>query len=198
VKYRYWTEEKVIRAMQDHAREHGTLRQNDWPHGQPWNPAHSTVYKLFGSWNAAMEAAGLPVNNTAGEIRWTRERILEVFLDWLLVHGDWPRRDQWKLAAPGRPCTLTVTRKFGTWTDAKIAAGWNPVCLHCHKPFPDPRANRKFCSARCCKQGKRPVVRVVTCAGCAREGLEDYTIGCDTCSDRRGNREWRVRELAAA
>jgi transposase len=56
-----WTRDRVVEAMNSWATEHGRPPFSpEWcppPRGSGW-PSVSTVIRLFGSWNAAMEVAG--------------------------------------------------------------------------------------------------------------------------------------------
>ena len=56
----YWTRERIIRALDGWHREH--LRApsaREWWTAGPNHPTHWTVRNVFGSWNAALRAAGL-------------------------------------------------------------------------------------------------------------------------------------------
>lgn len=55
----YWTRERIIEAIQLHARENGRPPAVlDFGGGDHRFPLHGTVKLHFGSWNAAIEAAG--------------------------------------------------------------------------------------------------------------------------------------------
>lgn len=59
-----WIPAEVIAALQAHAREHGASPRYDvWACADATGrrPSTSTVLHLFGSWNEALRAAGLPV-----------------------------------------------------------------------------------------------------------------------------------------
>lgn len=56
---KWWTRERVIAAIQEWAREHGEPpRSLEWRRATPAFPHDATVKRLFGSWNAAIAAAG--------------------------------------------------------------------------------------------------------------------------------------------
>jgi hypothetical protein len=71
------TREEILAALQAWTAQHGAPpREPDWSNvSAPWReqwprwPGASTVICVFGSWNAAVEAAGLPTRRYA----WTRE-----------------------------------------------------------------------------------------------------------------------------
>ena len=54
-----WTPETVVYAIQLWHRQYSRLpRTSDWEQAGENNPSRQTVMRVFGSWNAAMEAAG--------------------------------------------------------------------------------------------------------------------------------------------
>lgn len=54
-----WTQERIVLAIQHHATlKGGPPRQKDWSASAPWHPTFTTVRERFGSWNAAIKAAG--------------------------------------------------------------------------------------------------------------------------------------------
>lgn len=63
---RIWTRERIIDALRDFADEHGRrptvgeLGAGDHRERVEWLPGYSQVRRLFGSYRAACEAAGLP------------------------------------------------------------------------------------------------------------------------------------------
>jgi hypothetical protein len=58
---RVWTRERISEAVRRWQRETGrSPRRSDWQHAADWHPAASTVYRVAGSWQRALEAAGLP------------------------------------------------------------------------------------------------------------------------------------------
>ena len=57
---RVWTRGRVVQAMQRWYGERGRPpTRSDWQQASDWHPAASTVYRVFGSWNAALKAARL-------------------------------------------------------------------------------------------------------------------------------------------
>jgi hypothetical protein len=57
---RTWTREQAIAALHDAARTEGTVpRRSGWEHATADRPAATTVRDLFGTWQAALRAAGL-------------------------------------------------------------------------------------------------------------------------------------------
>ena len=57
---RVWTRGRIVEAMQRWYGEHGRPpTRSDWQKASDWHPAASTVYRVFGSWEAALKAARL-------------------------------------------------------------------------------------------------------------------------------------------
>jgi Homing endonuclease associated repeat len=57
---RVWTRARIVEAMQRWHGEHGRPpTRSDWQKASDWHPAASTVYRVFGSWMAALKAARL-------------------------------------------------------------------------------------------------------------------------------------------
>jgi Homing endonuclease associated repeat len=58
--YKHWSTSAVVRALQDAARAAGRPpRSTEWFRAAPDHPCSTTVRERFGSWTAAVEAAGL-------------------------------------------------------------------------------------------------------------------------------------------
>jgi DNA invertase Pin-like site-specific DNA recombinase len=59
--YKHWSTSAVVRALRDDTRAAGRPpRSTDWFRAAPDHPCSTTVRERFGSWTAALEAAGLP------------------------------------------------------------------------------------------------------------------------------------------
>lgn len=166
-----WTAEKILDTLRAFGAEHGRPPYADeWRAATPTTPNAFTLARRFGSWNAALEAAGLTPRRAGSPVRWTKDAIANAMLDWLLVNGRWPTCKDW---APGtanekHPTQSTVLRRFGTWKAAKRYAGWSPE--------------------------SRVKLRVVNaqCAGCGAD-MDCRTIGCKTCWDRHRRRnKWKT------
>ena len=57
---RVWTRGRIVEAMQRWYGERGRPpTRSDWQAASDWHPAASTVYRVFGSWKAALKAARL-------------------------------------------------------------------------------------------------------------------------------------------
>jgi hypothetical protein len=124
-----WTKQRVIEALQSSAAWHGRVpRYRDWvgpPTGdEPDRPSKTTVLKRFGSWNRALEAAGLRPGKRQ---EWSRSEAVDAIEHWSETEGRTPRPIEWKKRAkphePERPTEVTIRRIFGSWESALRAAG---------------------------------------------------------------------------
>jgi hypothetical protein len=121
--------ETVIAAIQTWTQETGAppladewmLGQGKWDAEYPRWPALSQVQEAFGSWNAAMSAAGF------GERlqRWTRDAVIDAARRWADVHGRAPNSQDWARSAldGSHPERNIPTRVFGSWNAMLAAAG---------------------------------------------------------------------------
>lgn len=65
---RHWTRDEVIAAIFDWRYRHGGLpRAHDWAHQTAETPSWQQVRRLFGSWNAAIAAAGYEPRRSSRE-----------------------------------------------------------------------------------------------------------------------------------
>ena len=137
-----WTREQVITAIQAQAACNGGRPPSisDWSlsggttRKRAVHPHFGTVRHLFGSWNAAIAAAGYePRKSGAPASAWTREQVITAIQAHAAHNGgrppsvaDWPRA----LGEPGEPGSnppySAVCRLFGYWGEALRAAGYEP------------------------------------------------------------------------
>ena len=120
-----WDELDTIQALQAWSEQHGRPPWSmEWDHAQPEHPCSNTVRERFGSWESALEAAGLeiPRRRPRGQRHWAREEIVEALGDWAKANGRAPTWTEWKQAGPSYPCSGTVRKRFGSWGKALEAA----------------------------------------------------------------------------
>jgi hypothetical protein len=120
-----WTSETILREIKK--RHEG---------GEPLNAGHVlpvSLYqwgcKLFGSWDAALTAAGLdPRRCRRSQLPWTRERIIEAIKD---IHSRGGRLNH--KAGTYRTMKARASRLFGSWDAALQAAGLDPAKIRLHR-----------------------------------------------------------------
>jgi hypothetical protein len=135
-----WTRERIIERIRRWAIVHGgegPIRADwspgssnpDWQRGE-WPNAY-TVLARFGSWDAALEAAGVAKPSTvAAPRRWTRESMIERLRAWAAAHGGYgPRQPDWETNGHPDwqpnvwPSVSRIRAEFGGWSQALAAAG---------------------------------------------------------------------------
>lgn len=117
-----WTQDRIIDALRSWHNDHDRVPSpRDWTRATTEHPHTSAVYKRFGSWLAALEAAGLPTTI----MRWTDTLIIAAMRDWAREHGQPPTANDWATArAATHPNTSTVIERFGSWNNGLAAAGF--------------------------------------------------------------------------
>lgn len=111
----------VIAALRhDATRLARTPRQAEWKHRPPGQPGIVAVHARFGSWNAGLRAAGLPITHNE---RWSRESVLRALSNDAERLGRAPRQTECKRATQDRPSAAVVQRVFGSWNLGLVAAG---------------------------------------------------------------------------
>jgi hypothetical protein len=125
-RYREWTRPEIIGALQAWADEHGrSPRWSDLDKQREDCPSPQTVQRHFGSWEAALDAAGLePQPRVVGPHRvWSKQEVVVALVQWAAEHDESPASGDWRRGAPERPCSKTVCVHFGSWQAAVTAAG---------------------------------------------------------------------------
>jgi len=120
-KARGWTDGEIIEAVAGWAGEGGgPPRWEDWRHPPAGYPSAGTVTRRFGSWAAALRAAGLEpdVRRLA---RWNEETVLHGFDMFVELHGREPNQADFARSDARFPDPTTVARVFGSWSAALAA-----------------------------------------------------------------------------
>lgn len=123
-----WSTEKVLDAARAyHARYRVAPTAEAWRRSSPKNPASTTVRALFGTWNEMIRQAGFkprPAHAPPPETVWSRDQVTQLIYLFRFTHGRLPSWRDWKTADPYRPTSNQVTRLFGSWNAAMVAAGY--------------------------------------------------------------------------
>lgn len=116
-----WTPRLVLAALRSYEKEFGkppTVRALS-PVRSGY-PDASTVRRYFGTFGAALKAAGLKPHAWKGW--WTREKIVEAMRQFQRENRYWPRPSDWAVASESSPTHRTVRIRFGSWQAALHAA----------------------------------------------------------------------------
>jgi Homing endonuclease associated repeat len=115
-----WTDEAILDVLRQWTQEHGPPRATDWNAVTPEHPARRLVTTRFGSWDAALRAAGITSPSTPH--KWSRDAIATAMQAWAQEHQRPPRAMDWQHGSPSHPARGHVWRQFGSWEAALQAA----------------------------------------------------------------------------
>jgi hypothetical protein len=123
-----WEPEQARERLAAWPRAHGRPPTSADAQADPDLPALKTCQQLFGSWNAALRAAGLTPGR---EAHWSEERVRASLGDWARWHRQHGRAEpsaasyqQWAARQPAAvPSASSIRRRFGgSWNPARLAA----------------------------------------------------------------------------
>jgi hypothetical protein len=133
----FWTAAEVFRAERDSSEDRATIiaalrhlalvdgRRPSWSDlhpKRPGLPSYGKTVSLFGSFGAALEAAGF---QPRGRV-WTRAEIISALREWSQLHGRPPVCKDWQCTTDEHPGSRAVGSLFGSWSAALTAAGLRP------------------------------------------------------------------------
>ena len=128
---RVFTDQEIVAAIRAWARLEGRApaivdwRPHDrgghprWERDCPRFPPCSHVVRRFGSWNAALQAAGF---DRPRPDAWSEHEIVEALRAWARTHGFAPSSSDWETS----PDRNIISSRFGGWNAALAAAGLEP------------------------------------------------------------------------
>jgi len=122
-KHEYWNRDRICERIRELARDGESLSHEDAKryHGALVSAASSPRY--FGSWGAAIRAAGLDYDQIRKIHRWTREKIIQT-ISQLHQQGESVHNGNMRrLGYRGLMEAASRTENFGSWADAVRAAG---------------------------------------------------------------------------
>jgi hypothetical protein len=94
-------------------------------------PPPSNVVRLpRRDWVRASSASGRRYRRPAA---WSDEEIIAALQEWAAEHGRSPNSYEWIAGSPGRPGSLCVRRRFGSWEKALKRAGLKPNARRQHR-----------------------------------------------------------------
>jgi hypothetical protein len=126
-----WTRQLIIQSLHAWTGKHGRPPSSyEWRRGSRTHPQYVTVSRSFGSWDAALEAAGLVSVIRRKRPDWTRDTVIRAVRAWHREHGRAPSMNDWSSGSEDWPSRHVVASRFGSWNLAIAAAGITP-----NKPF---------------------------------------------------------------
>jgi hypothetical protein len=82
--------------------------------------------RTFGSWGAAVEAAGFDYTTIRRYRKWTREKVIARILEWHAKGADLSWRSVSEELDPSLAAATLHAGRFPSWNDALLAAGLDP------------------------------------------------------------------------
>jgi Homing endonuclease associated repeat len=118
------SDRQIVEALRAYHREHAlSPRSSEWGRLGLW-PDRNTVSHRFGSWNAALKAAGLAPRLIAKE--WSDGEILHGLRRFAQDHGRPPRAADRVGSLSQYPSPALAVKRFGSWSAALRRAGLQP------------------------------------------------------------------------
>ena len=122
-----WGRHEIVDALRLWTRQHGRPpKQSELAYGSTGLPTARTIRAHWGSYAAALEAAGVSPSRR----RWSADRIIAAMRQWKRIHGQLPTSREWDGATAEHPHATTVLQRFGSWSNATRAAEVGRVVNH--------------------------------------------------------------------
>jgi DNA-binding CsgD family transcriptional regulator len=141
---RRWRRDAIIAALREYAASHGHPPRPDDLNRDGRLPAPGTVRAHFGSLQAALDAAKLPVRRR----RWNHDLIIDAFLRFDLEHGRLPTSRDWSRSSAAHPHATTVLQTFGSWSAAIEEVSGRSVSISRPKARPSSASRGATSSSR--------------------------------------------------
>jgi hypothetical protein len=121
-----WTDEEILNSLRTVGAEvdEPLLSKAYAERRGAGTAAPTTIIGRYGSWVAALTAAGLPLPEYAHRRRWTAEEALDAVRAWLsrTQSGTWAEFEQERQAGADLPSPHVITWHFAGWKGAVAAA----------------------------------------------------------------------------
>ena len=137
-----WTKENIlqaIRAEDAHGHELSYSRTE-----QRVPSLIRAAERYFGSWGAAVNAAGFDYETIRRYRKWSRERILARIQDWYAKDADLSWRHVSQQLDPPLAAAVLHGNRFASWSEALLAAGLAPEEITRYRAWSLPAVHREL------------------------------------------------------
>jgi len=121
---RIWTRDAIVAAIRGEA-----MAGHDLSYSRTEDRVPSLLRaaeRTFGSWGAAVEAAGFDYESIRRYRKWTREKVIARIREWHAKGADLSWRCISEELDPSLAAATLHAGRFASWNDALIAAGFDP------------------------------------------------------------------------
>ena len=119
------TKEKCITDLQNFYTKENKIPKASNFRNQNVYVSYSTIAKLFGSWNNALLAANISIQNHRK--KWTKEEIINSIILFTELHNKLPTHNDFNKSQTKYPCPKTVLKYFPTWNSALDSTGLSTI-----------------------------------------------------------------------
>lgn len=117
-----YNKQKVIESLQNFYIKEGRSPKTSDFSNNPNYPGYATVIEMFEGWNNALIEAGLDI-----QIKYTKDILIEKMHQFEIENGRPPVQQDF-YHNPKYPSFTVFNRTFGSWNNAKLAAGYDIDC----------------------------------------------------------------------
>lgn len=117
----FWDKDEIINRIRSLAQGGQPIYRAALGGADEWHLIRAAIH-FFGTWRAAVEAAGFDYDEVRGDIKWTRARVVKEIRRLKRAHKDISSRAV-QLAVPPLFAGAVRDRTFGSWEQAVKASG---------------------------------------------------------------------------
>lgn len=121
----YLSEEQLLQALREYYKEYNKTPSTREFDSDKKYPNTVTYKRYFGSWNNALELAGLPLKQRKPKVPYTKEYMLDCIKAYIQKYKKIPTTLEFDVDKEF-PCAATVVKYCGSWENAIREAGYTP------------------------------------------------------------------------
>jgi hypothetical protein len=121
----YLSKEQLLGLLQDFYKEHNKTPSTRDFNSSNYYPNSITYKRNFGSWNTALELAGLPIKQRKPKVPYNKEYVVSSIKEYISKYKKIPTQKEFD-ADKTFPSATTVVKYCGSWENAIVEAGYTP------------------------------------------------------------------------